>query len=74
MRDTINGEVHASNKRSVFRSVYRWILDYIEERTMTFADVVLVNSNFTKEVVNVSFPNFQSSHTITSVLYPGKLI
>ena len=71
VRDTINGEENRSQKRSKLRIIYRRVLDYIEERTMAFADFVLVNSKFTKEVVEESFPRFPSFGIPISVLYPG---
>ena len=71
VRDTINGEVTNENRRSFLRSTYRYILDYAEEASMSHANFVLVNSNFTREVVLESFPRFSLRGVPTKVLYPS---
>eukprot|EP00816_Leptocylindrus_hargravesii_P005444 CAMPEP_0196819532 /NCGR_PEP_ID=MMETSP1362-20130617/70987_1 /TAXON_ID=163516 /ORGANISM="Leptocylindrus danicus, Strain CCMP1856" /LENGTH=512 /DNA_ID=CAMNT_0042198063 /DNA_START=38 /DNA_END=1576 /DNA_ORIENTATION=+ len=68
-RDTVNGEIASGTtmqgpKRGggvvSLRKMYRWVLDQAEEYTMTFADLVLVNSHFTRMEVQRSFPYFYS--------------
>jgi len=57
-------------RNSIFKKIYRFFLDYIEEFSMYFANGILVNSKFTKEVYNNSFA-FLSKHSNPEVLYPA---
>lgn len=65
-RDTVNGEIASGStskerkRMGRLRKLYRWVLDQVEEYTMTFADLVLVNSCFTRMEVQRSFPYFYS--------------
>mmetsp|Transcript_18619 Transcript_18619/g.27604 ORF Transcript_18619/g.27604 Transcript_18619/m.27604 type:complete len:486 (-) Transcript_18619:470-1927(-) len=69
-RDTVNGEPTAAvEQRSWLRTAYRNFLDDIEERTMNYADVLVVNSKFTKSQVQQVFPSLQRNQI--SVLYPA---
>ena len=65
----MNGE-GTKSKRGFLRTIYRSVLDSVEEFTMSFSDFVLVNSKFTKEIVHSSFPKFRSAKRPVSVLYP----
>lgn len=56
----------ASHEGSL-RKVYRSLWDYIEEKSTSAADLVLVNSKFTKRVVRNAFKNIK--HDL-EVLYP----
>lgn len=47
---------------------YRVLIDWIEEYSISFADQVLVNSNFTREVFSKTFTTL--SHLSPRVLYP----
>ena len=40
---------------------YRRLLDALEESTMSYADLICVNSKFTKEQVSLVFPSLQTS-------------
>lgn len=68
-RDTVNGEPTIGAQRSWLRSFYRNLLDDIEERTMKYADMLVVNSKFTKLQVQRVFQSL--SHHQISVLYPA---
>ena len=72
-RDTVNGETSQSstNVKSLFRSLYRKLLDYIEETTMSYSDVICFNSKFTREEVLKAFPTLQSLTSRMQVLYPA---
>ena len=70
-RDTVNGEAtdEAMRKRSSLRTLYRNWMDGIEERTMSYADVLCVNSKFTQQQVHEVFPLLANHHM--RVLYPA---
>lgn len=72
-RDTVNGipisELQQSISISgVLRKFYRTIMDKIEEYTMSFADLIVLNSEFTKTEVSRAFPHLSLSDAC--VLYP----
>jgi alpha-1,3/alpha-1,6-mannosyltransferase len=46
--------------KQALRKVYRHVLDVIEERTMKMADMVVVNSSFTKSEVGRVFPSLMA--------------
>ena len=71
-RDTVNGVAAAaptgnakggggvkSMVKSQFKQQYRKVLDYMEEWTMSYADLICVNSNFTKTEVTSAFPSLK---------------
>ena len=71
-RDTVNGvaiarEYHQLQRgKSLLRalkSIYRSALDSVEERTMRYADLIAVNSNFTRGEVSSAFPTLKASAT-----------
>ena len=70
-RDTVNGEAtnEAIQKRSSLRTLYRTWMDGIEEMTMSYADVLCVNSKFTRQQVQNVFPLLASRDM--RVLYPA---
>lgn len=90
-RDTVNGETspvldsESMNKttrggskakiKSHFKKQYRRILDYMEEWAMSYADLICVNSNFTKTEVISAFPSLDKTQggkdTLMKVLYPA---
>jgi glycosyltransferase involved in cell wall biosynthesis len=78
-RDTINGEqLNASSRngvniRNALKNLYRSILDRVEEWTMSYADLICVNSNFTRNEVLRAFPTLNSKHDCDKmqVLYPA---
>lgn len=57
-----------SKPGSVWKRCYRLILDFIEEKTTNMADVILVNSEFTKETFKKTF---KSIDRVPEVLYPS---
>jgi alpha-1,3/alpha-1,6-mannosyltransferase len=70
-RDTVNGEISDASlrNRSSLRLWYRHFLDSIEENTMRYADILCVNSKFTKSQVQQEFPSLSDKHM--HVLYPA---
>jgi len=74
-RDTVNGVPVENGNQGVLSSVkryYRGILDFIEESTMRYADLVLVNSNFTRQEVQRVFPSLEEEleEENLKILYP----
>lgn len=57
-----------SKPGSFWKRCYRMILDYVEEKTTNMADVILVNSEFTKETF---MKTFKSINREPEVLYPS---
>jgi glycosyltransferase involved in cell wall biosynthesis len=82
-RNSVNGDVIAAQstttpkKRSqnVVPGVYRAVMDRLEEWTMSYADLICVNSNFTKEEVLRVFPALRDTISTCSmylqVLHPA---
>ncbi|EFO91482.1 hypothetical protein CRE_11767 [Caenorhabditis remanei] len=58
-----------TKRESHLKSFYRVIIDWIEEYTTGLADVICVNSKFTKGVVVETFKSLQSREL--TVLYPS---
>jgi len=52
---------------SLLKRIYRAPFDFLEERTTGCADLVMVNSNFTRQVFAAAFPSIKAAPT---VLYP----
>ncbi|RKF79602.1 Alpha-1,3/1,6-mannosyltransferase alg-2 [Golovinomyces cichoracearum] len=57
------------NRANLWKSLYRIPFDYVEKYSMTFADSVVVNSGFTKRIVERVFPNLANDKDI-EVIYP----
>lgn len=57
------------NRANLWKSLYRIPFDYVEKYSMTFADSVVVNSGFTKRIVEKVFPNLANDKDI-EVIYP----
>jgi alpha-1,3/alpha-1,6-mannosyltransferase len=55
--------------RTGFKALYRYPLDWFEEYSTGFADVIFVNSGFTKKVFRSTFPRLEKSDPI--ILYPS---
>lgn len=85
-RDTVNGEVASRIQSgpdrneiiplfckcfSILKAIYRWVMDAIEESTMAYADLVAVNSTFTKLEVSRAFPSLFANDEHVKVLYPA---
>lgn len=73
-RDTVNGEIivggEGEQRRSVWKSWYRRVLDALEEATMNMADLIVVNSNFTQQVIQETFSAALQAKPMR-VLYPS---
>jgi len=93
-RDTVNGETDNNtdnvasegvNKSSIIvqlikqlKLIYRWFMDSIEEWSMSYSDLIVVNSKFTRGEVEKTFPFLFHDNTSGSehgnrvkVLYPS---
>ncbi|RKF71474.1 Alpha-1,3/1,6-mannosyltransferase alg-2 [Golovinomyces cichoracearum] len=57
------------NRANLWKSLYRIPFDYVEKYSMTFADSVVVNSGFTKRIVEKVFPILANDKNI-EVIYP----
>lgn len=58
-----------SSGRTGFKGLYRWPLDRLEEFTTGLADVLFVNSGFTKQVFQSTFKRLKSRDP--TILYPS---
>ena len=58
-------------RRSFAKKIYRFFLDFIEEMTTYFANLILVNSLFTKDIFNKSFKILNKLKVDPDVLYPA---
>lgn len=59
----------AQGRASWLKRLYRVPFDSIEKYSMEFTDFIIVNSNFTKDVVERVFPNLSKKLNI-KVIYP----
>ncbi|VDN05078.1 unnamed protein product [Thelazia callipaeda] len=57
-----------TDRKGMAKKLYRIFIDSFETWTMTMADSLCVNSQFTKEVVNKTFPSLRGRRL--NVLYP----
>mmetsp|Transcript_10453 Transcript_10453/g.13830 ORF Transcript_10453/g.13830 Transcript_10453/m.13830 type:complete len:484 (+) Transcript_10453:153-1604(+) len=60
-----------NKSKTTKKSFYRSVLDFLEERTMPFADSIVVNSKFTQQTVLRTFPSLQKLNLHLPVLYPA---
>ena len=58
-----------TERNSFWKITYRYMMDFLEEWTMGMADIVLVNSKFTRNVFKNTFKSLK--HLEPSVLYPS---
>lgn len=56
---------------SLLKRAYRAPLDFLEEETTGWADVVLVNSKFTAETFAAAFPRLHRRGVAPEILYPA---
>jgi alpha-1,3/alpha-1,6-mannosyltransferase len=60
-RDTVNGESleddSTLNGMQRLKRMYRWAMDSVEEWTMNYSDLIVVNSRFTMSEVRTVFPS-----------------
>ena len=56
---------------SITKAIYRFAMDAIEESTMAYADLVAVNSKFTRCEVERVFPSLFANDEHVKVLYPA---
>lgn len=73
-RDTVNGETDTGDERKSIagqlNQIYRWAMDTAEEWTMSYSDLIVVNSKFTRGEVEKVFPSlFQSTLIRSNGLY-----
>lgn len=59
-----------TERKSCFKRIYRFFIDLTEELCLIFAGMVVVNSNYTKEVFKNSFPIYNYFRSEPKVLYP----
>mmetsp|Transcript_3441 Transcript_3441/g.5073 ORF Transcript_3441/g.5073 Transcript_3441/m.5073 type:complete len:430 (-) Transcript_3441:31-1320(-) len=59
---------YLSRPGGFLKKIYRFIFDWVEEKTLSFADMVLVNSHFTQNIFKTAFPNIKR---LPAVLYPS---
>uniref|UniRef100_A0A915Q5L1 Alpha-1,3/1,6-mannosyltransferase ALG2 n=1 Tax=Setaria digitata TaxID=48799 RepID=A0A915Q5L1_9BILA len=57
-----------TERKSMLKKFYRVFIDWFETWTMTMADLICVNSEFTKEIVIKTFPQIHERHI--HILYP----
>ncbi|MFH4978256.1 hypothetical protein AB6A40_004965 [Gnathostoma spinigerum] len=57
-----------TDRKSTLKTIYRYLVDGMEEWTTGMADLICVNSNFTKKVVYQTFPSLKDRKL--EVLYP----
>ncbi len=60
-----------AKRESTLKRIYRMPLDYIEEVTTGAADLILVNSNFTRGVFAETFKRLNARGVDPKVLYPA---
>mmetsp|Transcript_5511 Transcript_5511/g.7277 ORF Transcript_5511/g.7277 Transcript_5511/m.7277 type:complete len:456 (+) Transcript_5511:1827-3194(+) len=60
-----------TDRGSVLKQLYRRPIDWFEEWTTGLADVVVVNSKFTKTVFEQSFSSLRSMSNQIGILYPA---
>jgi len=83
-RDTVNGEEADTNTAEnssttnilkQLKQIYRWVMDTIEEWSMSYSDLIVVNSKFTRGEVEKVFPSLflpqQQRDEKVKVLYPS---
>lgn len=72
-RDTVNGQLiddqQDDQQVSFWKQTYRSFLDSVEETTMGLADLLVVNSNFTKSMIQSTFSSLVNKPI--QVLYPA---
>ncbi len=69
-RDTVNGQlIQQQQQVSFWKQTYRSFLDSVEETTMGLADLLVVNSNFTKSMIQSTFVSLVNKPI--QVLYPA---
>ncbi|KAJ3372803.1 Alpha-1,3-mannosyltransferase-like protein [Allomyces arbusculus] len=57
-----------ATRKSKLKALYRVPFDWIEEKTTSMADEIVVNSKFTRAVFHQSFPSIRH---VPAVVYPG---
>jgi alpha-1,3/alpha-1,6-mannosyltransferase len=58
-------------RKSFLKKFYRFFLDFAEEFSMLFANMILVNSGFTREIYNNSFKILKKLKSQPEILYPA---
>lgn len=57
-----------TDRKTLSKRVYRYFIDWFEERSTCMADIILVNSKFTSRTVSKTFKTITQRHL--TVLYP----
>jgi len=57
-------------RRSFFKRIYRFFIDLLEEITMLFAKIIVVNSNYTKKIFRENFKIISKLRNPPSIIYP----
>jgi alpha-1,3/alpha-1,6-mannosyltransferase len=57
-------------RSSIFKKLYRFFIDLIEEITMLFAHVIVVNSKYTQNIFRENFKIISKKRNPPSVIYP----
>lgn len=79
-KDSVNGICFSSAPRDLSwrkwtQNIYRAFMNHLEEVTMSYADLICVNSNFTREEVIKAFPSIRKKEELGThdlfVLYPA---
>lgn len=60
-----------AQRRSALHSFYRMPLDWFEQMTTGWADVVLVNSGYTQNIFQKTFTRLHTRGVVPSILYPA---
>jgi alpha-1,3/alpha-1,6-mannosyltransferase len=60
-----------TERGSIIKRVYRFFIDIVEEITMLFAKVIVVNSKFTQNVFRNNFKLITKFRSLPSVIYPS---
>lgn len=58
-----------TNRKGISKQYYRYFIDYLEEWSTSYSSHILVNSYFTLEIFQETFPNISKKY-IPQVLYP----
>ena len=67
-QDTINGQTKLTNKKSIWKRLYRTLIDFLEEKSIPYSDLISISSKFTLGQVKQTFPFLDSSKL--HVIYP----
>lgn len=58
-------------RKSIFKKIYRFFIDLLEELTMLFSHTIVVNSIYTREIYLKSFNILGKFRALPNVIYPS---